>query len=258
MIANDHQSLLKGDITHFVLISGSFSVGPAALRPSIGMTSGPLLFTQVLVNKQPSFSAGSLIIWAEGGVPYDRPWAVFSRGKWQGLDAADELDQNVTFIVTTHPESLFERSGLPSIKPCAGVSCKLANLTFTAKTKMVGKARIDVVIKDSGGINHGGQDTSSVSSFYIHIRDVLEAPTFSMPSVLDLVEDAGMYELVHVATAISAGSMGEWDQTVTFQVLVLEPYMFRHLPTVSGDGTLRLQTAPNVNGNTTVSIQLLD
>ena len=127
-----HQNPSDNVITKFVLANGTSlpqNVTGDELRV-IGMTDGPLNYTQLLINKQPSFEAPN-IIWPEGGSSYDKTWATFSRGKWQGLDTADEIDQRVTFVVTAHPADFFEV--LPAVRPCQGIACTVANLTFTAK-----------------------------------------------------------------------------------------------------------------------------
>jgi hypothetical protein len=168
----------------------------------VGMTAGPLDYMQLFVNKPPSYNASN-VIWYEGGLSYNRTWATFSRGKWQNRDSADEIDQNVKFFVTAHPALMFEVQ--PAVIPCTGIACNFANLTFTAYPQSYGLARIDVVLQDDGGTRFGGEDTSRLSSFYIHIVDVLDPPMFSMPSVLNLVEDAGLYQLGNIITQIKPG-----------------------------------------------------
>jgi hypothetical protein len=84
-------------------------------------------------------------------------------------------------------------------------------------------------------------------------------PYFSIPLILDLVEDAGLYKLDNIATNMNPGiAVGELLQTWTFEVVALEPNMFSHLPNITADGTLELQTSPNVNGNATLNIRMVD
>jgi hypothetical protein len=84
----------------------------------------------------------------------------FARDIRLGPSNGSESDQTGTFIVTTDKDALF--SALPSISYPDGT------LTYTP-SGLTGKANVTVQLKDSGGTENGGADTSRSHTFTITV-----------------------------------------------------------------------------------------
>jgi hypothetical protein len=167
---------------------GLFSVGPAlASNGTLSFTpandaNGTATITVVLqggggssaaqrfvitvnpVNQPPSFTAGPDETVAEDSGPQTfTGWATnVSAGP------ANEQSQGLTFIVTGN-----SNSGLFSTPPAISAG---GTLTFTSAHDANGSALITVVLKDTGGTDNGGVDTSASQSFTINVTPVNDAP----------------------------------------------------------------------------------
>src|SRR5207249_716412 len=86
----------------------------------------------------------------------------------------DEADQTLAFLLSSDRSSLF--SAQPAINPDG-------TLTFTPATNAVGSATVTVRLKDSGGTEHGGSDTSPAQTFTITLRAVNHAPVANAQAV---------------------------------------------------------------------------
>ncbi len=122
------------------------------------------------MNDAPSFTPGPGQIVDENSVPVSIPnWATdLSPGP------ADEADQTLAFLVSNDRSSLF--SAQPAISPDG-------TLTFTPATNAVGSAIVTVRLKDNGGTEHGGTDTSPAQNFMITLRAMNHAPVANAQAV---------------------------------------------------------------------------
>src|SRR6185295_7739972 len=80
---------------------------------------------------------------------------------------ANESAQALTFLVTTTNSSFF--SAQPAISA-------LGTLTFQLATNVNGTNTITVSLKDDGGTNNSGVDTSGAQTFTIVVSAVNDAP----------------------------------------------------------------------------------
>ncbi|HVG33238.1 MAG TPA: putative Ig domain-containing protein, partial [Pyrinomonadaceae bacterium] len=118
------------------------------------------------VNDVPSFTAGANQGAAEDAGAQSIPnWAT-------SLSAGppDEAGQSLSFVVNNDNNSLF--SVQPAIAPDG-------TLSFTPALDANGLANVTVAIKDNGGTDNGGVDTSAPQSFTINVTAVDDAPVFT-------------------------------------------------------------------------------
>ena len=130
-----------------------------------GTASTTFTVTVLPVNDQPSFTIGPNITVDEDSGPQTfSGWATeISKGP------ANESDQILTFQVTAANTALFSEQ--PAIDPATGT------LTFTPAQNAYGSTTVDVVLKDNGGTDRGGNDTSTTQQFTITINNVNDPPS---------------------------------------------------------------------------------
>ncbi|MFM8478853.1 MAG: SdrD B-like domain-containing protein, partial [Planctomycetaceae bacterium] len=85
-----------------------------------------------------------------------------------------------------------------------------------------------------------------------------QAPVFSISPESSAQEDAGLQVIPSWATAISPGDVTEIRQTLQFTLTTSNPALFSVAPTISPDGTLTWQSAPNAFGTSEVTVILHD
>jgi VCBS repeat-containing protein len=162
---------------------------------------------------------------------------------------ADEQDQQLTFIVDTEPEEIFET--LPQISPDG-------TLTYKPARDAHGQALVIVKLKDDGGLAHGGNDTSPEQTFTISIIWANHAPSFTKGPDIRILEDAPSQAYDQWATNVSPGPIEERAQNVFFILSVEQPQLFAALPTITSTGKLTFRPNPDANGKTLVSVFLKD
>ncbi len=196
------------------------------------------------VNSTPSFTAGSnLTINEDAGAQTVTGWAAdINPG------GADESSQNLTFIVNvTSGGTLF--STPPAIDATNG------NLTYTPATNEYGTATVEVSLSDDGSPSQ----TSAAQTFQIDITPVNDPPSFTKGADHSCDEDAGAQSVNNWATSINKGATNESAQTLTFNVTADNTSLFSIQPAIDpATGTLTYTPAPDVYGNTTVTVNLSD
>ncbi len=146
---------------------GSFSYTPAAdfngsdsftyhaTDGSLSSGTATVTITVNAVNDAPSFTSGGNVTASVAAGAYDQPWAT-------NLLAGppDESGQALTFVVSV--------GGLDAAKFSAGPSVSSdGRLTFTPGVLASGDVSVSVHIKDDGGTQNGGVDTSPDQQFTI-------------------------------------------------------------------------------------------
>ena len=129
------------------------------------------------VNDAPSFIKGAnQTISEDAGAQTIAGWAT-------GISAgpADETAQTLNFLVNTDNPSLF--SVAPTIDPATG------NLTYTAAPNANGTAIVTVQLRDNGGTELGGVDSSALQTFTINVTAINDAPVFTLPNPPTVSED---------------------------------------------------------------------
>lgn len=171
--------------------------------------------------------------------------------------ATDEVGQTVAFeILEVSAPELFE------VQPAISST---GELTFTTANNKNGKALVVVQLKDSGvGSPFPNINTSNTQTFTITLTPINDAPQFSMPATITVAEDAGLVTQGQFAQNVRRGPIGADDensQTLSFQVVAIDPTAFAVQPTMGVDGTLTFQTAENVNSanaDLRVTVRLVD
>ncbi|PAX51206.1 beta strand repeat-containing protein, partial [Brunnivagina elsteri] len=197
------------------------------------------------INDVPSFiKGGNQTINEDGGLQTIKDWATRIL-----MGANNETQQKPTFIVSTNNDALFAEK--PSISPDG-------TLTYKPADNASGTAIISVKIKDDGGINNGGVDTSDIQTFSITINSVNDTPTFTKGQDQTVNEDAVLQTINNWATKISSGANNESNQTVEFVVTNSNNPLFEVQPRITSDGILVYKPTANANGNATITVKLKD
>jgi VCBS repeat-containing protein len=198
------------------------------------------------VNQAPSFTKGAdQTVLEDAGSKSIPGWATaMSPGR------ASESGQLLTFIATNNNNALF------SVQPSVSADGTLA---FTPAVDANGSAIVSVKLKDNGGTQNGGVDTSGEQTFTITVNPVNDAPTFVKGADPTVNEGAGAQTVVGWAANISAGPADEAGQTLTFVVEDNDnPALFSTAPAVAANGTLSYTSAPDASGVAHVVLHLND
>ena len=205
----------------------------------------PLLIIVQPVNDAPNFTPGGDVVVLEDAGPQSLLWATnISAGP------PDEAAQMLTFLILSNDNpALFATQ--PALDPDG-------TLRFTAAPDSNGRAELVIQLKDDGGTDNGGVDTSLRQPLLIIVQPVNDAPNFTPGGDVVVLEDAGPQSLLW-ATDISAGPPDEAAQMLTFVIESLsEPSLFAEVPQVSDDGTLRFTPASDAVGTAEITLFLQD
>lgn len=174
---------------------------------------------------------------------------------------AQEVDQILTFELRVGRPTLF------SVQPAINAQ---GRLTFTTSPNAYGTTNIQVRLKDNGGTDGGGVDTSAWQSFTIKIDSVNSAPVFTLPTASQLItvtSAAGAITRTSWMTGLAqSGSPNlELWQTVSVAIRTKKPQLYNAIPTVTivGNnapfaGTLNFTTNPTQAGRDTLEVIVKD
>jgi murein DD-endopeptidase MepM/ murein hydrolase activator NlpD len=212
---------------------------------SFGTQTADLAITPV--NDAPTFTRGSnKSALEDSGVSTFSGWAT-------GISAGppNESGQTLTFEVTADDPSLF------AVQPAVAAD---GTLSFTPAPNQNGIANLIIQLKDDGGTDNGGHDTSSTQSFKITIIPVNDAPSFTIGPNIRLDDESGDLQTIgDWAKDILAGPRDEAGQALNFEITGnTNPSLFAAAPTVDAAGTLTYQAAANAHGYSTITLHLKD
>ncbi|NUQ61804.1 MAG: hypothetical protein HUU20_04905, partial [Pirellulales bacterium] len=210
--------------------------------------SAPQTFTITVnpVNDVPAFTKGAdLTVNEDAGAQSVAGWATaISTGP------ANEATQVPAFVVSTDNAALF--AVLPQIDATGA-------LIYTPAADAFGSAQVTVFLKDDGGTERNGVDTSAAQTFTISVSAVNDAPSFAKGPDQMVDEDTGPQVVAAWATAMSRGPANEADQSLAFVVTTTNDALFAVLPQIdSATGKLTYTPAPDGFGSATVTVQLKD
>jgi hypothetical protein len=104
-----------------------------------------------------------VVVYAAGGIP--QTVANFAGGLWPGSE--NEADQVLTFeVIGNTAPWLFAAGPTVTRDPLSNT----ATLTFTPAVGMYGGSAVTIVLKDNGGTEFGGFDTSAPQTFAIYVQ----------------------------------------------------------------------------------------
>ena len=174
------------------------------------------------------------------------------------ITALDEATQTLTFVMNFSNPGLFAQA--PQID-------STGRLTFQTAPDQNGTSVVTARLIDDGA-NSPAPNTNlgPIVTFTIVANAINDAPEFTLPTNLDVVEDQGVVSLPGFASAIRPGpttAADEGRQTLAFNLVQFDPNVFDIPPTLQADGTLSFRTRANVNSNTAnisrvVAFQLQD
>ncbi|WP_417732209.1 Ig-like domain-containing protein [Rosistilla oblonga] len=166
---------------------------------------------------------------------------------------ADEVSQPRDAIVVVASDPTFF-TGQPSID-AAGT------LTFTPNPAKSGVVPVAVTLKDHGGTDNGGVDTTT-KTFIVNIGAVNDAPSFTLTASPNqsVLQTAGAQTVNNFVTAFHpGGGSDETIQTVSDYIVTVDtPGIFAVLPDISNAGVLTFTPATDRTGLATVSVQVRD
>lgn len=196
--------------------------------------SGSFEVTVLPVNDVPTFIKGPDVIAARNAGSHNLSgWATaVSAGP------ANESAQTVGFeIVSNNNAGLFVVS--PAVSPAG-------TLSFTPNSQISGTATIGLRLKDNGGTDRSGQDTSAVQTFTITTLASNTPPSFT--TLGNVRVTAGTNFSTQWATVTSKGSSDEVAQSVAFLVETDHPELFGTAPAVDAAGVLTLSPLLGAGG----------
>jgi len=156
--------------------------------------------------------------------------------------ATDEAGQ----IVTITSIAGLSAGGGTVIPFFSGPLPTLNTFNYTPAPNFVGTDTITYTVSD----NASPTASTSVGTITFTVNAVNDAPVFSLPASLTVDEDQPSTSFAAFVTGISPGPLGSGDevgQSVTFDVIALDPSFYTSQPTISSDGTLAFTLAPNRN-----------
>ena len=198
------------------------------------------------VNDQPTFSKGpDQLILEDAGEQQIVGWA-----KSISAGPPNESGQLLTFHVTPDNESLF--AILPEVDA-------YGKLTYTPKSDTYGSTLVSVYLQDNGGLENGGNNTSPMYQFTIHIESVNDAPSFVPGNGMTVIKSSGLNTFTNWAKDIIPGPPNENGQSLTFHVTTTGDYfIFKQQPTLSPTGTLTYVVENGRYGTANINVYLQD
>ena len=207
-------------------------------------TENAIAFNVLAVNDAPSITiGGNQSVLEDSGAATVAAWA-------SGLSVgpANESTQTPTILVSNDNNALF------SVQPTIALN---GTLTYTPAPNAYGTATVSVQVKDDGGTDNGGIDSSTIQTFVIEVTPVNDAPSVTVAGNQLVAEDSGVTLVTNFAT-FSTGPANESAQTLTIAVTNNNNSLFSVQPTIAADGSLTYTPAPNEFGTATVSVVVQD
>ncbi len=233
-----------GTSTFTVTARDSGGIANGGIDTSVPQT---VTITVTPVNDAPTFSASNpATVLEDSGARSINGWATFNSG-----GGAAEASQAVAAYIV----SGVSNPGLFAAGPAVS---NAGALTYTPAAHAFGSATFTVQVRDNGGVEDGGIDTSVGQTFTITVDGVNDAPSFTAPATTTSNEDGGPQVLPGWAQ-FNAGP-GESSQAVAAYTVsnLTNSTLFTVAPSVAPDGTLSYTTAPNVSGSASFQLRVRD
>jgi hypothetical protein len=225
-------------------LSGAATLTIRATDPADEFVETSFSVTVNPVNDAPNFTKGTDLTILEDAAAQTIPnWATDI-----SVGPANESGQSRQFLVENNNNALFLIQ--PTIAPDG-------TLTYTTAPNANGSAVVAVRLEDSGGTDHGGEDTSIVQSFTINITPVNDVPSFTKGANQTTNENAGEQIVPNWATNLTSGPLDEGTQSLSFSLTTNNNSLFAVLPTIDPDGTLRYTPAVSLSTNRTATISVI-
>jgi hypothetical protein len=169
-----------------------------------------------------------------------------------GITAGDDETQTLTVTASSNNSGLTGTLNVNYTSPNS-----TGTLIFTPTANTFGMATITVTVKDDGGTQNGGHDTTQVQ-FTVTVNQVNQAPTIDTPSNVTINENAGQ-QTVNL-TGITAGDDESQTLTVTASSnnSALTGTLNVNYTSPNSTGTLTFTPTANTFGMATITVTVKD
>ncbi len=212
--------------------------------------------TVLPVNDQPSFTDLGDITVQEDAQAYDEAWV---QNGSISVGPANEAAQTYTFYMVEDEaqRETYGNTNLFSVEPA--IDPDTGDISFTAAENANGSASYTVYMKDSGGTDREGIDTSIGHPLTITVQAVNDDPTYTLGGTVRVNEDSGAYQnLTYVTGITTGGGTDEAGQTLSFTLTAADQSLFAVQPAITSAGALTFTPADDANGTTLVTAVLSD
>jgi VCBS repeat-containing protein len=138
---------------------------------------------------------------------------------------------------------------------------RILSFTYTPPANYFGADSVEYVVTDNGTDNGVLRELSTTGTLFFNVTGVNDPPTFTPGLDLTLPEDTPAFSL-QWATNVSPGPANESDQTVSFEVSVINSTLFSPFftvaPSISPTGVLSFTLAQDVNGVVLLQVTAVD
>ncbi len=185
------------------------------------------------INDAPTFTKGSdVVVQEDAPMQTIQGWATAI-----SVGAGDEATQVLTFDVSNDNNALFAEQ--PKI-------ATNGTLTYKTAANANGSATVTVLLKDSGGTQNNGKDTSAPQTFTITVNPVNDAPVNNVPATLQLLnEDSSLTFSTANSNLISISDVDGTTDTLQVAITATNGTLTANnnskiTPTGDGSGNLTL------------------
>jgi len=220
------------------------------------------VFIQVLpVNQAPGFilSNDLIEVYEDSGQNALQNFA--TKISADNSDLGTEPSQTYTFELEFSSIELFATGSGPTI-------FENGTINFVVAPNQFGFSFVTLRLRDDGGKDFGGTDTSIDRTFTLHVLPVNDAPSFTVSDIFKVTESSGTHTLTQAAINIISGPVNERctvptsicdAQTVTFTIEdISNPSLFLGLPILHQDGTLVFSVVDTRAGSSFLTVRLRD
>ncbi len=201
------------------------------------------------INSPPSFKLSTNVVNVDEG----KGKVKIKKFATQIEDGDPDKKQNLAFIIT-----LKKSDNSLTFKSSPKIDVRNGDLSFEANINSFGKATFSVILKDDGGTENGGNDTSTSSDFTISVKNINDPPTLADINPVTLNEDPG--EKSVGLKGISSGA--NESQKLTIKAVSDNPNLITNIKIAytQGKTTATLKFTPKLNlfGSAVITVTVND
>lgn len=232
----------------FGIIEVQIAASLSAADSGIANPAATATITIHSVNDAPSLAASNPPVVLTLGTPVTvANWAAFSPGP------QNEGDQSVAAYLISAISNPGLFTALPSVS-------NTGTLTFTPTPTGTGTCTFTVRVRDTGGTDRAGVDTSGPQTFTITVLPINQPPSFTAADPPATLEGAGDQILPGFITSFTPGPPEESDQTAIEYLVdqVSNPSLFIVQPRIDVTGRMTYTLAGSGFGTSTIRVFVRD
>ncbi len=236
----------NGAATISVTVTDNGGADNAGVETSAAQTFSIIV---TAVNDAPSFTASvPTPVNEDGGAVTQAGWVT-------AFTPGPDNESSQTVAGGGYAVSVISNPSLFAVPPAVADN---GDLSFTIAEGANGVATFGVTVRDNGGSDDGGSDTSPQQVFTLAVNGVNDKPSIAASDPPAILEDAGPQAIANWA-AFDAGAPGEAGQMVQdYLISGVDNAFFAVAPDVDNDGRLTYTVADDANGTTTFSVAVQD